>query len=249
MRVGRKELITFIRAVKKTMSTEPSAAHTTQIPSTQGGQRPIDALLASYSVGALDPATHALIASHLLLSSRNRRFVAALEDLAAGELESVAPAKLHDRDQRLARIFDGAAPLDPPVRPVGASSVLPAPLLRLVGGDVGDIKWRSKLPGVREHRISGNERGEASLLWIGGGRSVPSHTHEGSEITLVLKGSFSDVTGRYERGDVAIVEPDFDHRPKTNVGEDCICFAVTDAPLHLTGPVGRILDRLFGHRR
>jgi putative transcriptional regulator len=99
---------------------------------------------------------------------------------------------------------------------------------------------------VRECRISETERGEASLLWIGGGRRMPSHTHEGSEVTLVLKGAFSDVTGHYGRGDIAIAEADLDHRPMTGEGDECICFAVTDAPLHLTGPVGWILDRFFG---
>ncbi len=204
--------------------------------------KPLDALLASYCVGALDRATHALVASHLLLNPQNRRFVAALEDLAAGEVARAAPSPLSGRDARLAAIFASASPAAAPA----PSSILPAPLLRLVGSDVSDLKWRKKLPGVREYRISESERGEASLLWIGGGRRIPSHTHEGSEVTLVLQGAFSDVTGRYGRGDIAIAEADLDHRPITGEGEDCICFAVTDAPLHLTGPVGRILDRFFG---
>ena len=84
------------------------------------------------------------------------------------------------------------------------------------------------------------------MLWVGAGRRIPSHTHDGSEITLVLKGAFADVTGRYGRGDIAIAEADLDHRPMTDENEDCICFAVTDAPLRLTGPVGRILDQIFG---
>jgi putative transcriptional regulator len=124
--------------------------------------------------------------------------------------------------------------------------VLPAPLLRLIGSDLSDLKWRTKIPGVREYRISESERGEASMLWVGAGRRIPSHTHDGSEITLVLKGAFADVTGRYGRGDIAIAEADLDHRPMTDENEDCICFAVTDAPLRLTGPVGRILDQIFG---
>jgi putative transcriptional regulator len=66
------------------------------------------------------------------------------------------------------------------------------------------------------------------------------------EVTLVLKGAFCDTTGRYARGDIAIAEADLDHMPMTEEGEDCLCFVVTDAPLHLTGPVGRILDRFFG---
>ncbi len=208
----------------------------------QDTSKPLDALLAAYCVGALDRPTHALVASHLLLTPQSRRFVAALEDLAAVEVERVAPKPLADRDARLAAIFASASP----VAVAPPSSVLPAPLLRLVGSDIGGLKWRKKLPGVREYRISESDRGEASILWVGAGSRVPSHTHEGSEVTLVLKGSFSDITGRYGRGDIAIAEADLDHRPMTGEGEDCICFAVTDAPLRLTGPVGRILDRFFG---
>jgi putative transcriptional regulator len=204
--------------------------------------KPLDALLAAYSAGALDRPTHALVASHLLLNSRNRRFVAALEDLAAGEVARVEPKPLRNRDARLSAVFASASLVAAPAQ----SSVLPAPLLRLVGSDINDLKWRTKIPGVREYRISESDRGEASMLWVGAGRRVPSHTHDGSEITLVLKGAFADVTGRYGRGDIIIAEADLDHRPMTDENEDCICFAVTDAPLRLTGPVGRILDRFFG---
>ena len=208
----------------------------------QDPSKPLDALLAAYCVGALDRPTHALVASHLLLNPRNRRFVAALEDLAAGEVERVEPKAISDRDARLAAVFASVSPIVAPA----PQSVLPAPLLRLVGSEISDLKWRKKLPGVREYRISESEGGEASLLWISGGVRVPSHTHDGSEVTLVLQGAFSDITGRYGRGDIAIADADLDHRPMTSVGEDCICFAVTDAPLRLTGPVGRILDRFFG---
>ena len=52
-------------------------------------------------------------------------------------------------------------------------------------------------------------------------------------------------TGRYARGDLAIADSALDHQPVADSGEDCICFAVTDAPLRLTGPVGRIVERLF----
>ena len=206
--------------------------------------RPLDALLAGYCAGALEPATHALVASHLILKPENRPFVAALEQLAAGGMETLDPRPLPERDRRLAAIFESPAPRLP--EPVSAT--LPAPIARIVGKDVRSLAWRSKLPGVREYRIGANGRGEASLLWIRGGRRMPSHTHEGSEITLVLSGAFSDVTGRYARGDIAIAEADLDHRPMTDAGEDCLCFAVTDAPLHLTGPVGRLLERVFGAR-
>jgi putative transcriptional regulator len=33
-----------------------------------------------------------------------------------------------------------------------------------------------------------------------------------------------------------------------DLDEDCICFAVTDAPLQLTGPIGRVVQRLFSKK-
>lgn len=190
------------------------------------------------------------MASHLILRPELRPFVAALEDMAATEMCEVTPQPLSVRDERLAAIFG----LEPVQRPLAfsaapGSSILPLPLRNYLGKDLEQIRWRRKLPGVKEYRIEDTGRGEASLLWVGAGRRMPSHTHEGSEITLVLKGAFSDVTGHYARGDIAIADSDLDHRPLTDAGEDCICFAVTDAPLHLTGPFGRLLDRFFGERR
>lgn len=206
--------------------------------------RPLDGLLASYCAGTLDPASHALVASHLILKPDNRHYVAALEDVAGRELMQTVPTPLTDRDRRLAAVFDqGEAP-----RRRAHSSVLPDPLLQFVGHDIQDLKWRMKLPGVKEYRIAGSGRGEASLLLVKAGRQMPSHTHEGSEITLVLKGGFRDITGQYARGDIAIAGAELDHRPITDEDSDCLCFAVTDAPLHLTGPFGRIVDRLFGQR-
>jgi putative transcriptional regulator len=111
------------------------------------------------------------------------------------------------------------------------------------------VPWRTVLPGIREFHVPHAEKagGEASLLWIKPGRIMPSHTHDGAEVTLVLKGGFSDASGHYRRGDIAFADSDVDHRPRADEDEDCICFAVTDAPLRLTGPFGRIVQRLFGH--
>lgn len=216
------------------------------------GPQPVDALLAAYSAGTLDPSLHALVASHLVLKPDSRRFVSALEQLAADDMTGLPAAPLAGRDEKLAAIFAQGAAERTPARPAataGASDILPPPLRRYLGRDFEAIRWRAKLPGVREYRIEDTGRGDASLLWVKAGRRMPSHTHEGSEVTLVLKGAFSDITGRYGRGDIAIAESDLDHRPMTDPGEDCICFAVTDAPLHLTGPIGRLLDRFFGDKR
>ncbi len=82
---------------------------------------------------------------------------------------------------------------------------------------------------------------------LNAGRKLAGHTHDGSEYTLVLQGAFSDVAGRYERGDIAIGDDELDHCPTADPSADCLCFAVTDAPLRLTGPIGRIVQRFIGN--
>jgi putative transcriptional regulator len=80
------------------------------------------------------------------------------------------------------------------------------------------------------------------LMRIKSGTAMPAHTHEGIELTLVLAGGFSDETGHFLRGDLAEADATIDHRPVADPGEDCLCLAVTDAPLRLTGPIGRLLN-------
>jgi len=214
-------------------------------PGSEAKASPVDALLAAYCAGTLEPSLHALVASHLALRPGSRAYVSALEDLAAENMANVAPEPLSHREDRLAAIFaQDMAPA--PRRHFG--TILPSPLRQYLGHELESVRWRTKLPGVKEYRIEDQGRGEASLLWVRAGRRMPSHTHEGLEVTLVLKGGFSDVTGHYVRGDIAFAESDLDHKPVTDESEDCICFAVTDGPLHLTGPFGRLLDRFFGER-
>jgi putative transcriptional regulator len=208
----------------------------------QQSQEMADALLAAYAAGSLSRPLHVLVASHLVMSTRNRRFVSHLEDLQGAEIESgEGSAPIARRDQRLAAIFDApaAAPL---VRP---PSVLPAPLADYVGRDLETLPWRRVMPGVREYQIEKDQRLEASLLWITAGRRMPAHTHEGLEATLVIRGAFSDLTGRYVAGDIAIADAEVDHKPVTDGAEDCLCFAVTEGDLRMTGPLLGFLSRFF----
>jgi anti-sigma factor ChrR (cupin superfamily) len=126
----------------------------------------------------------------------------------------------------------------------GGPIVFPRPLARYIGHDLHTVPWRSRLPGLKEYRVEDRDGISASLLWIRAGKPMPHHTHEGMETTLVLCGGFTDLKGAYGRGDIAICDEQDDHRPVADDdGEDCVCFAVTDAPLRLTGPIGRIFQR------
>jgi putative transcriptional regulator len=206
--------------------------------------RPLDALLASYAAGALPEALHVLVGSHIDLAPQSGKFVGELEALAGGELQRQAPASLPSRDRMLDAIMSDRKSVAPPEAATDDPVFTPT-LRRYLGFSSDQIKWRRVMPGVRECLLHDKDGVEAKLYAIKAGRRMPSHTHEGQEFTLVLKGGFSDVSGHYMRGDVAVADEDVDHRPVADEGEDCICFAVTDAPLRLTGPVGKVFQSLF----
>ncbi len=71
---------------------------------------------------------------------------------------------------------------------------------------------------------------------------MPVHTHAGMELTLVIAGGFRDEHGHFVRGDIAVADASVAHRPIADPGEDCICLAVTDGAVSLTGRFARWLN-------
>jgi putative transcriptional regulator len=209
------------------------------------GIESLDGLLARYVAGSLPEPVRVLVDAHLAISPINRPLVDALEALAGTSIEAIEPINIAGRDEKLSAIF--AAPLAKIALAAAPSpSLLPPSLLRLVGHDINTIPWRTKMPGYREFSLGEIDGCEANMLWIKAGRKMPSHTHDGAEITLVLDGAFSDVNGRYGRGDIALADENIDHRPIAEEGRPCICFAVTDAPLRLTGSYSQMFSDFFG---
>ncbi|NDA46286.1 MAG: transcriptional regulator [Alphaproteobacteria bacterium] len=208
----------------------------------------LNELLARYALGSLDPALHTLVATHLQLKPENRRFVASLEEIEGRALEQSPVEAFSARDRALERIF--AIP-ESPRKPVAhlAPSALPPALSRYIGMEFNSVPWRNRLPGVKEFVVEDIDGRSSSLLLISAGRAIPSHTHEGTETTLVLEGAFSDISGHYARGDIAFADAEIDHKPIVDRSADCLCFAVTEGHLHLTGPFGRLVDRFFGPGR
>jgi putative transcriptional regulator len=207
---------------------------------------PSDERLLDYVSGAASEPVSLVIATHLALCPRCRHETRELESLGGALLDDLPAESLSPdcMDRMLARI-ERPEPLAEPVKPEPAASVdpsIPEPLRGYLDRPVADLPWRrrgaiaevSLLPNIEDHATR--------LFWICAGAAVPQHTHKGSELTLVLKGSFEDAHGRYVRGDVEEADSEIDHRPIAGEEEDCLCLAVTDAPLKLTSPLGRLIN-------
>ena len=176
----------------------------------------------------------------------NRTYVSALETCAATAMEDMAGIGISDRDRRLDAIFSSTdAPITLP-QTRRDDEVLPRSLSRFLGADGASIPWKTVVPGFKQWDLGEQDQCDVHMYWIKPGGKMPSHTHEGTELFLVVDGSFSDETGTYGPGDISIADESIDHRPIAGLGRPCIGFAVNDAPLRLTGSLGQRIGMLFG---
>ncbi|WP_299797090.1 ChrR family anti-sigma-E factor [uncultured Shewanella sp.] len=79
-----------------------------------------------------------------------------------------------------------------------------------------------------------------SLLHIETGGSVPTHTHKGFEVTLLLQGSFEDEMGTYHAGDFIWLDGNHTHQPVTKTG--CVCLTVSNDAIHFTKGMSQLLN-------
>ena len=211
----------------------------------EGQYGSLDALLSGYVSGALPRPLQALMDAHLELSPANRALVSGLEGAAGEALEHVAPMHLDDRDGALRAIFASARAPAPAGDAVRRCGTMPRALCDFIGHAADDIPWKTKMPGFREYEMDDVDGFHISMFWIKPGRTVPAHTHEGMELSLVIDGAFRDERGRFGRGDISIADPSVNHRPVAEDTVPCIGFAVTDAPLRLTGPLRQRLSDIL----
>ena len=207
----------------------------------------IDSLLARYVAGTVPTPARVLVEAHLELKPKNRIKVRNLESMAGLELMQIDPVALSDRDAMLAAVL-GSNPPEEAVADTAQQEgrVFPKALYDFVGFDAADVPWRTRLPGFKEYDLGDIEGCHVNLFWIKPGRTVPAHTHEGSELSLVLEGAFSDARGHYGRGDISVADDSVDHRPSADKGQPCIGFAVMDAPLKLTGSFRQLIGDIIG---
>lgn len=212
---------------------------------------PSEALLLDYVSGTLGETWSLGIATHLALCPACRRTIGVLEAIGGDMLEAIEPVQMTDdaTARMMARLDVNDEPddaADPaPLR--SESLVFPQPLLGYLGKGLADLKWQRLGMGAFQLLIQTQEKDvTARLLRIPAGRPVPEHTHRGLELTLILSGEFSDVTGTYKRGDLQEADDTLEHQPCAGQNEDCICLAITDAPLKFRSLAARIVQPMLG---
>lgn len=196
-----------------------------------------DDLLLAYAAGSLSEGWSLAVATHLSLCPQCRKRHAEAEAVGGALLEAIDATEVESNslDAIMGRI-DGLEPEEPDEKPRAADvdTLYPEPLRSYIG-DTTEMNWK-RLGSAQQIKVrTGDRSTTVRLLKIPGGQPMPEHGHRGLELTLVLSGSFSDKHGTFARGDVEAADEDVEHQPIATAGEDCICLAVTDAPLKLRG--------------
>jgi putative transcriptional regulator len=200
-----------------------------------------DPLLMAHAAGQLPEAFALLVSTHVSMCDECRVRLEAFEAVGGAMLDRCGTETLDEGslDACFARIAGlDAAPRRP--APPRKRSIFPAPLNAYVGGDLDKVKWRPVGMGVRQAVLRTSRGASARLLYIPAGKAVPDHGHRGMELTLVLQGAFRDESDRFGPGDVEIADQAVKHTPVAEDGADCICLAVTDAPLRFSGLIPRL---------
>jgi len=210
-----------------------------------------DELLLDYASGSLAESWSLAVATHLALSPDARKRLAAMEMTGGALLSEIVPDEpvTDDQWQAIRARLRQEMPFEKNQAATSAStrSVLPEPLLSYTGGDVDTLKWKPLGPGACHFPIPTRD-GEAKvrLLRIPAGKPVPEHTHGGRELTVVLSGSFHDGDEVFHRGDFEEADQDLTHQPIAGEGSECICLAVTDAPLKFRSWFVRLVQPVLG---
>lgn len=215
------------------------------------------ATLVSHASGALSPEMAAVADTHLEVCAHCRRQLADAEHVGGVLLSQQQPALAEPqraerlREEMLARLGQALPAARPGADDAAATptrnlDALPRPLQPYFGSSWKALRWRWMAPGVHMIRAPRNSGHNLVLLKIAPGKSMPVHSHGGSELTQILKGAYDDELGHFGPGDMADLDTDIEHQPVTSPGVPCICVAALDGPLQFRGWLARKLQPMVG---
>ena len=108
------------------------------------------------------------------------------------------------------------------------------------------LVWKKLAGGIKQAKVDIDTQTQCEFIYMSPGSQTPAHKHQGSEVTLVLDGSFSDDSGTYEAADFIVRGGKDEHQPVS--AEGCLCFAVLDSPLTFTRGLPRLFNPINRYR-
>ncbi|WP_207062295.1 ChrR family anti-sigma-E factor [Motiliproteus sp. SC1-56] len=209
---------------------------------------PDDATLASYAACGVERNYSIVLDLHIRECRHCQQRISDADHIGGALLQALPAAPLgQEQKAAVMALLDGIAPAPGVKAPAPAPEEMPKILEVLRNwrqADLDALPWKPMAPGIRRIPIE-VPQGRLNLLRIAPGTCLPVHSHQGNELTMVLRGSFSDEIGRFTPGNVADLDDDVEHQPIADRDEDCICLVATDAPLRFRDWLPQLLQPLF----
>jgi putative transcriptional regulator len=205
------------------------------------------ATLMSCAAGSQHEACAAVIASHLSVCPECAKEVARMQEIGVALFDQLPPATLINTDAPVVAARAGEADTETRSRCGALGGEVPAPLQPRLGDCLASIPWRRIAPSIWQYRIplSNAKCGDLQLIKAAPGTYFPEHGHRGSELTLVLAGSYHDETGTYGVGDLADHDQSVVHQPVADAKTGCVCLFATERANAYTNFFIRLLQPLL----
>ncbi|MFT5774367.1 ChrR family anti-sigma-E factor [Hyphomonas sp.] len=214
---------------------------------------PFSELFSAYAAGTLDAGLALLVETQGALRADIKDAVAQSEAVAGAYLEMTEPVAMcaGALESAMAQFdaLEASATTEQAGGPVedGEMGQLPAPLQHAIAASRNRETWSSAAPGIHRIALDVGSQMEVELYRIQPDGAIPRHSHGGEEYTLVVTGGYTDASGSFGPGDLAVKGPEDTHRPVGDAGEVCFALVVRDGAFRLTGALG-LAQRILGRR-
>jgi len=203
---------------------------------------PSRAMLVDFSAGNLGNAESICVSAHLHFCDQCRNELMRLDQVASQLMTEAEPQTIDEDlfDSVMSKI--DALPEAPTKVETEEKSDFPHTVTKLINETESAPKWRRMSSSVDVARVqTGQNKFEVALHRICAGGKTPHHGHNGTEFTVVLKGSFSDEQAVYSEGDFLLRGPGDEHQPMGAQNGECICLSALAAPIKLSSPLGFLM--------
>lgn len=208
---------------------------------------PDDGLLASYSAASLPLSQALCISAHVEHCDECDQKLKRLNQVGSQLMHRLKPAP-PSAELKTSLLDRLDSITEDPVKeqPGPSDSSVPRCLRQFIRTGYQDVAWKRISPDIHSFELCRDKNNaKVELLRIKAGGTSSTHTHLGDEYTVILEGSFSDEAGLYHQGDFLVRNSSHRHTPVATQNGECICLAVTEAPIQLTGLFSRLLNPLI----
>ncbi len=205
-----------------------------------------DATLMSFAAGSLPEALSAVVAAHVAMCPRCAAEAKRMEQVGACLIDELRPEPVARPTP--VEAWRRASVPEKKDSPRSACAAARDGVRAVIGSDLDALPWKRLALGVWHLplALSPGAGGGLRLLKVAPGHAIPEHGHGAAELTLVLRGAYTDETGRYGAGDVADVDEEIEHCPVADRETGCICLLASEKPARFKGVLPRLVQTFTG---